>query len=262
MPWRFGAFRFPRSVPTHPGDPVRDRMGHRCAPRRGRPGWRSTLPVPMLIALLSLFASAAAQVVYDVAVARQAGATATPVTAATMFGAGDRLRLEITVEVGPEFDVAANDLIILLPVPAATAPSGGVTPGFATNWLDADFRVVQADRARFVNWSNLAPIPAGESVSLVVFFDVESASGELALELLELPGRVSVGSASNAFPNASLEVPAPVEAPVAETPGRDEVTAMQLFRVCSQIGFEEARLRCFDAAAEALGFEIMVEEGQ
>ena len=246
-------------MPRHSCAP--HRPGHRSARSQHHLSGRSALALlaPWLITLAaSLLGSAAAQVVYDVTIGRQLGANTTPVTAATAFGEGDRLRLEISVEVGPAFGVAANDLVILLPVPEATAPSGGVSPGFATNWLDASFRVAPASLARFVNWSNLAPIAAEERVSLVVFFDVESAGQELTSRLLDLPGEVRVGSASNAFADATLATPA-AETPAPETPGRDEVTAMQLFRVCSQIGFEKARLRCFDAAAEALGFEVASE---
>ena len=241
--------------------PLPNRPGRPAAPDRSSPPRPTPLLAALLALLLALLGSAAAQVVYDVAIFRQLGGDARPVTVSTPFVDGDRLRIEIAVDVGPAFAVAASDLVILLPVPEATSPSGGVTPGFATNWLDANFRVAPANLASFVNWSNLEPIPADDRVSLTVFFDVEGTRLDLAAQLLELPQRVRVGSASNAFEDAVLAAPpAPEPEPIEEVPGRDEVTAMQLFRVCSQIGFEAARLRCYDAAAEALGFEVATEE--
>jgi hypothetical protein len=242
----------PRPLP-HP------RLVHQHRPSV-RPRHRSAATALITLAL-ALWGAAAAQVVYDVAIGRQVGSEVIPVTASTPFGDGDRLRIEIVVEVGPAFGVDASDLVILLPVPDATAPSGGVSPGFATNWLDANFRVAPANLASFVNWSNLEPIAAGKRVALAVFFDVERARSDLPARLLELPVQVRVGSASNAFDTAVMAAPPPPEPEEpAEVPGRDEVTAMQLFRVCSQIGFEAARLRCFDAASEALGFEVAVGE--
>ncbi len=203
-------------------------------------------------ATLGLAGLASAQLVFTVNLTRESalsGEKLLDITPNTAFRLGDRVRIEIAFDADPELIIAARDLFVLLPVPEATSPSGGVSPGYTTSWLDVEFRVAAASDASFVFWSNQEAGPLQSSATVIAYFDVVRPAPDLSERLLGIAEQVQLGSLSGAFPDGIQEALAATASERAEAP----IDPLQLLEICAQVEYGPARLRCYDAAAEELG---------